>query len=56
MRLTPATHPCHISSLPPTSIWAVRYPRPQLVRETWMPLNGEWEFALDHDAICRGPA
>ena len=31
------------------------YPRPQLVRETWMPLNGEWEFALDHDAICRGP-
>ena len=32
------------------------YPRPQLVRESWMPLNGEWEFALDHDAIYRGPA
>ncbi|HZA35010.1 MAG TPA: hypothetical protein VE505_08790, partial [Vicinamibacterales bacterium] len=32
------------------------YPRPQLVRESWMPLNGAWEFALDHDAIFRGPA
>ena len=35
--------------------WGRGYPRPQLVRETWMPLNGDWEFALDHDATDRGP-
>ena len=23
------------------------YPRPQLVREKWKNLNGEWEFAFD---------
>lgn len=23
------------------------YPRPQLKRESWTPLNGEWEFAFD---------
>ena len=31
------------------------YPRPLLARETWMPLNGKWAFALDHDAAFRGP-
>jgi beta-galactosidase/beta-glucuronidase len=25
------------------------YPRPQFVREEWMNLNGEWEFAFDDD-------
>ncbi|NMM55014.1 glycoside hydrolase family 2 protein [Paenibacillus aquistagni] len=24
------------------------YPRPQLVRERWMNLNGEWQFEFDH--------
>ena len=24
------------------------YPRPQMVREEWMNLNGEWEFEVDH--------
>ncbi|MDD4797518.1 MAG: glycoside hydrolase family 2 TIM barrel-domain containing protein [Eubacteriales bacterium] len=24
------------------------YPRPQLVRDTWMNLNGPWEFEIDH--------
>ena len=24
------------------------YPRPQLRRRTWLPLNGPWEFSLDH--------
>lgn len=24
------------------------YPRPQLVRDKWMNLNGEWEFEIDH--------
>jgi beta-galactosidase/beta-glucuronidase len=28
------------------------YPRPQFVRDTWLNLNGEWEFAFD-DA-CKG--
>ena len=23
------------------------YPRPQFVREEWLNLNGEWEFAFD---------
>lgn len=23
------------------------YPRPQLVRQDWLNLNGEWEFAFD---------
>jgi beta-galactosidase/beta-glucuronidase len=25
------------------------YPRPQLQRDAWYSLNGEWEFALDHE-------
>ncbi len=24
------------------------YPRPQLVRDNWMNLNGEWQFEIDH--------
>lgn len=24
------------------------YPRPQMVREQWINLNGEWEFEIDH--------
>lgn len=24
------------------------YPRPQFVRDTWLCLNGEWEFEIDH--------
>ena len=31
------------------------YPRPQLQREHWYSLNGEWEFALDPLADCRDP-
>jgi beta-galactosidase/beta-glucuronidase len=31
------------------------YPRPQLRRRTWMPLNGPWEFALDHAGRCARP-
>ena len=23
------------------------YPRPELVRENWIDLNGEWDFAFD---------
>ncbi|HEX6293151.1 MAG TPA: glycoside hydrolase family 2 TIM barrel-domain containing protein [Herpetosiphonaceae bacterium] len=26
------------------------YPRPQLERAEWICLNGQWDFALDHDA------
>jgi len=32
------------------------YPRPQLVRQTWLPLNGRWEFAIDQDAAWRRPS
>jgi len=24
------------------------YPRPQMVRDRWINLNGEWEFEMDH--------
>lgn len=26
----------------------LEYPRPQLVREDWLCLNGQWEFEIDH--------
>ncbi len=28
---------------------APEYPRPRLVRDRWLSLDGEWEFAFDHD-------
>ena len=31
------------------------YPRPQLVRDSWICLNGEWEFSLDPAADCHTP-
>ncbi|MFM2088346.1 MAG: hypothetical protein RLZZ237_3215, partial [Pseudomonadota bacterium] len=31
------------------------YPRPQLVREGWMSLNGAWDFTYDDDLRLRGP-
>jgi beta-galactosidase/beta-glucuronidase len=31
------------------------YPRPQLCRASWYSLNGEWEFALDHDGQWHRP-
>ncbi len=31
------------------------YPRPQLVRQHWLPLNGRWKFAFDREAACRVP-
>ncbi|GMK41929.1 beta-glucuronidase [Paenibacillus sp. CCS19] len=27
------------------------YPRPQLVRQEWLSLNGEWEFAFDDEVV-----
>ena len=32
------------------------YPRPQLRRDAWISLNGEWDFAFDPDAAWRAPA
>ncbi|HET9833039.1 MAG TPA: glycoside hydrolase family 2 TIM barrel-domain containing protein [Vicinamibacterales bacterium] len=32
------------------------YPRPQLVRKSWISLNGTWEFALDPDGVWQQPA
>ena len=32
------------------------YPRPQLRREKWLSLNGEWDFMLDPGAACAGPS
>ena len=27
------------------------YPRPQLVRDNWLCLNGEWDFEIDYTLI-----
>lgn len=32
------------------------YPRPQLVREHWMSLNGPWKFRFDDERRCRMPS
>jgi hypothetical protein len=32
-----------------------RCPRPQLVRERWVPLDGTWDFALDPDGVWQEP-
>ena len=31
------------------------YPRPQLVREGWISLNGTWDFCIDGDGVWREP-
>jgi beta-galactosidase/beta-glucuronidase len=31
------------------------YPRPQLVRDGWVPLNGRWDFAIDFDGAIADP-
>lgn len=31
------------------------YPRPQLARSEWTSLNGDWEFAIDPQAVCQHP-
>ena len=31
------------------------YPRPQLRRERWTPLDGKWQFAIDVDARLEHP-
>jgi len=31
------------------------YPRPQLRRPLWIPLNGEWDFMLDPDGMLANP-
>ena len=32
------------------------YPRPQLVRDLWLSLNGAWDFAMDPDGLWTLPA
>jgi hypothetical protein len=31
------------------------YPRPQLVRDNWINLNGKWRFRFDDEHVCRMP-
>jgi beta-galactosidase/beta-glucuronidase len=46
-----------IQSIASTSVDAEGrgYPRPQLRRESWISLNGRWDFAFDFDAAWRTP-
>jgi beta-galactosidase/beta-glucuronidase len=51
----------HLMTLPPINSDALDaclrgYPRPQLRRNTWYSLNGEWEFAVDPSARWSVPA
>ena len=32
------------------------YPRPQLQRSGWISLNGDWDFAIDADAVWESPS
>jgi beta-galactosidase/beta-glucuronidase len=32
------------------------YPRPQLMREHWLPLNGQWKFAFDNKKQFKHPS
>ena len=32
------------------------HPRPQLRRRDWTPLDGDWDFALDPEAVWERPA
>ncbi|MBC7686501.1 MAG: glycoside hydrolase family 2 [Bdellovibrionales bacterium] len=32
------------------------YPRPQLVRDNWLSLNGQWDFAFDDELTFRSPS
>ena len=32
------------------------YPRPELVREKWFSLDGEWQFAIDQEAVWSVPS
>ena len=31
------------------------YPRPQMVREDWLPLDGKWQFAIDAPGTIESP-
>lgn len=35
------------------SIYRPEYPRPQMVRDEWINLNGEWEYTFDHGTSGR---
>ena len=39
----------------PANAWR-EYPRPQLKRDRWLNLNGEWEYAIRPKAAARPPA
>ena len=41
--MTDHVHPQHTDGLP-----RPEYPRPQMVREHWLNLNGTWQFEIDH--------
>jgi hypothetical protein len=42
-------------SVSPTNVWA-EYPRPQLVRNEWLNLNGLWEYAFTQGGVTNAPS
>ena len=36
--------------------WKDAYPRPQLVRDKWLSLDGEWDFRIHKGAEGMAPA
>ncbi|MGD7704814.1 glycoside hydrolase family 2 protein [Microlunatus sp. Y2014] len=48
MPYEPSTRTRTVSSLGGADQPRPEYPRPQMVRERWLNLNGRWEFEIDH--------
>lgn len=54
---------CHAKTLqetmaevmPKDPLHAASHPRPQLARAEWFLLDGEWDFAIDHDGVETSP-
>ncbi len=44
-----------VHSLPDDSVTTFAYPRPQLVRQHWTPLNGPWRFCHDDERRYTSP-
>ncbi|MDQ2655116.1 MAG: hypothetical protein M3Z20_18955, partial [Chloroflexota bacterium] len=54
---TSSTGPERVTAdaLPGAPALSPEYPRPQLQRDGWISLDGEWEFAFDREGVLTDP-